>query len=112
MVPLRDGMPFDLVKQWRGEAGQVGESVGFFKLAPCHMPLLLAETRKRTSGPGRRDSLDEVLRALVRMGCFHAVDVTGLPWTEIDYPYDLVHAREAILPQVTRGEQVGDRQSP
>jgi choline kinase len=35
---------------------------------------------------------------LVRAGRFGAEDVTGLPWTEIDFPEDLDRARSVILP--------------
>jgi choline kinase len=112
LVPMREGHPFDLVKQWQGEADRVGESVGFFKLSPAHVPLLMSETLRRVTGPGRRDSLDDVLRSLVRMGCFGVEDITGLPWTEIDYPYDLEHARETVLPRVTRMEETGSGRTP
>jgi choline kinase len=100
IVPLRNGRPFELQKGWSGDADKVGESVGFFRIDPDHIPLLAQETRRRTVGILRRDSLDEILRFLVLEGCFHAVDITGLPWTEIDYPYDLEYARDVILPKV------------
>lgn len=100
IVPLRNGRPFDLQKGWCGDADQVGESVGFFRIDSEHIPLLVDETRRRTVGLLRRDSLDEILRYLVLAGCFHAVDITGLPWTEIDYPYDLEYARDVVLPKV------------
>jgi choline kinase len=49
-------------------------------------------------GARRADSYDDVLRVLVRAGLFGAEDVTGLPWTEIDFPGDLEYARRVILP--------------
>ncbi|HEY9171964.1 MAG TPA: NTP transferase domain-containing protein, partial [Verrucomicrobiae bacterium] len=89
LVPMRNGKPFDFVKRWQGEADSVGESIGFFKLDAAQLPLLIRETRARSTGPGRADSYDDILRALVRAGCFAAEDVTGLPWTEIDFPADV-----------------------
>jgi choline kinase len=98
LVPIRNGKPFELVKQWSGSADRVGESVGFFKIAPQHLPLLAAETRARSTGLRRRDSLDEVLRALTLADCFGMEDITGSPWTEIDFPHDVVYATDVVLP--------------
>ncbi len=98
LVPVIHGRPFEFVKRWTGSADRVGESVGFFKLAPEHLPLLAAETRARTAGLSRLDSMDEVLRSLVKAGIVGFEDITGLPWTEIDFPHDLAFAREVVQP--------------
>lgn len=98
LVPMRKGKPFDFIKRWRGEADSVGESIGFFKIGPADLPLLISETRARASGPGRAESYDDILRVLARDGRFAAVDVTGAPWTEIDFPADIDYANRVILP--------------
>lgn len=98
LVPMRNGKPFDFVKKWSGEADSVGESVGFFKMDTADLPLLIQETRARFTGPGRKDSYDDILRALVQAGRFEAVDITGVPWTEIDFPGDIEHANQVVLP--------------
>lgn len=103
LVPMRQGKPFEFLKRWQGEADCVGESVGFFKIAPAHLPLLIAETKARRTGPGRKESYDEILRALVKAGRFGAVDVTGLPWTEVDFPEDIEYANRVILPALDTG---------
>lgn len=100
LVPLRGGRPFDFVKQWRGDCDQLGESVGFFKLDPADVPMLAAETRARLAGERRRESLDDVLRVLVQAGRFGAEDITGEPWTEIDFPEDVARAEREVLPRV------------
>lgn len=102
LVPVRDGRPFDFRKQWTGTADLVGESIGFFKLDPRDLPLLIAETRKRMTGEGRKASYDDVLRALVRAGRFGHEDVTALPWTEIDFPGDAERAEREVLPAILR----------
>ena len=102
LVPVKDGRPFDFRKQWTGEADFVGESIGFFKIGPGDLPTLIAETRARSAGENVRDSYDDVLRELVIGGRFSHVDVTGLPWTEIDFPDDLVRARDVVLPAIER----------
>jgi len=98
LVPIRSGRPFDLVKKWVGTADRVGESVGFFKVAGEHLPMLAAETRARTAGLRRRDSLDDVLRALTVAGLFGYEEVTAQPWTESDFPHDVTYARDVIMP--------------
>lgn len=103
LVPMRNGKPFDFVKRWQGEADSVGESVGFFKVRAADLPRLIAETRARSAGAGRAESYDDILRVLVKDGRFGAVDVTGLPWTEIDFPADLDYAHRVILPALENG---------
>jgi choline kinase len=98
LVPMRDGKPFDFVKKWSGQADGIGESVGFFKVDAADLPRLIAETEARSTGAGRAESYDEILRVLVKEGRFGAVDVTGIPWTEIDFPADLDHANRVVLP--------------
>jgi len=102
LVPLRGGKPFEFVKKWKPEPGTqaetVGESVGFFKVHATDLPALIRETCARTTGLARSDSYDEILRALVKQGLFGAEDITGLPWTEIDFPHDIDYAAKVILP--------------
>jgi choline kinase len=100
LVPMRGGKPFDFVKRWQGQAEQVGESIGFFKLDAVDVPLLVTETCARLGGAGRLDSLYDVLRVLVQQGRFGAEDVTGMAWTEIDFPHDVDYAEKQILPRL------------
>jgi choline kinase len=105
LVPLRGGRPFDFVKRWQGQADQIGESIGFFKLDAADVPLLVTETCARLAGAGRLDSLDDVLRVLVQHGRFGAEDVTGMAWTEIDFPHDVEYARQHVLPLLQQQER-------
>ena len=100
LVPVRGGRPVDFVKCWSGEAELVGESIGFFKVHPTDVPLLVEETRKRVAAGALDEPYEEVLRALVRAGRFHAEDTTGTPWIEIDFPEDVEAARAEVLPAV------------
>jgi choline kinase len=104
LVPVKDGRPFDFRKQWSGEADIVGESIGFFKIAPEDVPMLAAETAARSGGAHCRDSYDDALRALVVAGRFGYEDVTEMPWTEIDFPGDVVRAREEVMPAIQQKE--------
>jgi choline kinase len=102
LVPIRNGRPVDFRKKWCGQADLVGESIGFFKVSPADLPPLIAGTRRRAEGRGRGDSYDDVLRELVLAGRFGYEDVTGLPWTEIDFPEDVERAEREILPAIRR----------
>jgi choline kinase len=113
LVPVRKGKPFEFLKRWKGKADLVGESIGFFKLHTADIPLLAAETRGRLAGTRRLESYDEIIRALVRAGWFDYEDVTGVPWTEIDFPRDVEYARNVVFPACARTEQiVGSRAGP
>ena len=79
LVPIANGRPFDFVKKWQGEAEQVGESIGFFKVSPEDLPDLINFTQTMSAGKGRSASYDDVLRKLVQAGRFGHEDVTGLP---------------------------------
>lgn len=105
LVPVKDGRPFEFRKKWQGAADLVGESIGFFKIDPADIPLLIEETHARSAGPDVGDSYDDVLRAMVLAGRFGHEDVTGLPWTEIDFPEDLSRARDEVLPQIERSDR-------
>ena len=105
LVPMRGGMPFDFAKRWQGDADEVGESIGFFKVSAPDISLLVTETCARLAGTGRLDSMDDVLRVMVKQGRFGAEDVTGMAWTEIDFPHDMTYAREQILPCFQRQER-------
>ena len=102
LVPVKDGRPIDFRKKWTGDADLVGESIGFFKIAAEDLPLLVSETRTRSTGARCSDSYDDALRAMVLAGRFGFEDVTGIPWTEIDFPEDVVCAREIVLPHILR----------
>lgn len=102
LVPVKNGRPFEFRKTWAGEAEFVGESIGFFKIAREDMPKLAKETSDRSAGRSCFDSYDDVLRAMVVAGLFGYEDVTGTPWTEIDFADDVVRARDEVLPAIER----------
>jgi len=102
LVPVKNGRPIDFRKQWSGDADFVGESIGFFKIATTDFPLLINETQARSRGSICPDSYDDVLRTLVLAGRFGYEDVTGLRWIEIDFPMDVIRARNQLVPSITR----------
>ncbi len=105
LVPVLNGIPLEFLKRWQGTAEIIGESIGFFKIDPAEIPILEKETLKRTVGERRKESYDEIIRALVISGYFGYEDVTGIPWTEIDFPQDVEFARKVIFPSILRYER-------
>jgi choline kinase len=81
-----------------------GESVGFFKLSPA-MAAALADACEAYINAGRIDvEYEEAIRDLIlaQPRRFAYVDVTDLPWTEIDFPNDVEKARDVVLPNLRR----------
>lgn len=96
MVEFRKRLDPDL------EFDYLGESVGFFRFSADAARAIAAECA-RFDAEGLSDSPhEEVLRnqLLARPGDFAFEDVTGLPWIEIDFPEDVVRARDEILPAI------------
>ena len=79
-----------------------GESVGFFKLAETAAHNLAAVTQHYVDAGKTDECYEEALRdVMLSPGAFGFEDVTGLPWTEIDFPEDVERARRDILPRLT-----------
>src|SRR6266513_5144429 len=102
LVPVKNGRPIDFRKQWTGDADFVGESIGFFKLAPADFPLLIKETQARSRCSNCADSYVDEFSTLVLEGRFGYEDVTGLRWIEIDFPADVIRARNKLVPAIIR----------
>ncbi len=103
LVPVKDGRPFEFRKKWTGAADFVGESIGFFKIGPRRF----ADVDQRNAGAQCRAGGCAIptmtcLRAMVLADRFGCEDVTGVPWTEIDFPEDVARARDEVLPQIER----------
>ena len=86
-----------------------GESVGFFRLSPDGFRALV-EGAGQQLRLGREDAeYEEVLRELILdPSCtfhFSYADITGLPWTEIDFPEDLQRAEKDVLERILPSER-------
>lgn len=88
----------------------LGESIGIAKISAVTGPVLFAElTQMMESRASFKDSYDAAYERLVDKGMpFHAMDITGLNWTEIDTGEDFAAAnamfRSPIM-TVSRGQQ-------
>ncbi len=80
----------------------VGEGVGFFKCGAEAGPDLVGLLERVMAESDGRSEYEDALHLLVQRRHVGWVEVTGLPWTEIDFAEDLRRAREDVLPQVLR----------
>ena len=100
---IRDGHLVDFRKRPERSFDWCGESVGFFKLGEATARRLVAATRRYIETGQTGEYYDEALRDLLIAdppGRFGFEDVTGLPWTEIDFPADLARAQDVVLPRL------------
>ena len=78
----------------------VGEGVGFFKCgAEAGPEFVRAMEHVIATGDGLNE-YEDALNILLQRVHVGWVDVTGLPWTEIDFAEDLRRAEEEVLPRV------------
>ncbi len=80
-----------------------GESVGFFRLSPRTAADLASRCDAYVSAGQLDVEYEEAIRDLILAypDRFGAVDVSDLPWTEIDFEEDVLRARMHVLPQLT-----------
>jgi L-glutamine-phosphate cytidylyltransferase len=82
--------------------GQVGEGVGFFKCGAEAGPELVRRLEQVIRDGDGLNEYEDALHMLVAHRHVGWIDVTGLPWTEVDFAEDLRRARDEVLPQVVR----------
>jgi choline kinase len=93
----------DFHKKPRNDHEFHGESVGFFKLSAEIAAALLAGAEGYVTGGRPDQEYEEPLRDLILASAadvFGYEDITGLPWSEIDFALDAVRARSAIVPRL------------
>lgn len=88
----------------------VGESIGIEKISAKTAPLLFTELARMMGTPAHhQDYYEAAYERLLAKGIgFHALDITGLNWTEIDTPSDFVTANAMFgspVTTVSRGQQ-------
>ena len=80
----------------------VGEGVGFFKCGAEAAPELLRGLAKVIEESHGLGEWEDAMNLLVPARHVGWLDVTGLPWTEIDFVEDLRRAESDVLPHVVR----------
>jgi choline kinase len=80
----------------------VGEGVGFFKCGAEAGPEFVRLLRQVIDEGDGLNEYEDALHLLLSRRHVRWVDVTGLPWTEIDFVEDLRRAEADVLPDVLR----------
>jgi choline kinase len=80
----------------------VGESVGFFKFGPAEATALVGALEDIARDGTGLEEYEDAIHRLAQQRRIGWVDVTGLPWTEIDFVEDLQRADVEVLPLVVR----------
>lgn len=104
-ICLRGGRPVEFGKKVSGTFDAMGEWVGFMKLSQDYAARFAQILESFMDGGRHDEPMEEAVRELLiasPAGAFDIVDVSDLPWIEIDFPEDLARARDVILPEIER----------
>ncbi len=85
-----------------------GENVGILKFDSAASAMLFQEASRIVARGGENEWAPAAVGRLAERVEIRGLDVAGLPWTEIDFPEDLDHARERVWPSI-RGRSRGVR---
>ena len=83
----------------RQEFTTIGESVGFFKINYPDTVKFIDVCNTMISDRKTQQPHEDAIRNIIKkkIFCFKPIDITGLPWTEIDFPEDIEKAKAKIL---------------
>ncbi|MEN8131356.1 MAG: phosphocholine cytidylyltransferase family protein [Pseudomonadota bacterium] len=102
---IRDGIPIEFRKQISTGLfyDSCGESVGFFRFSSQTATRLFQSCEHYVSQRLDDTPYEEAIRDLLLETPteFGFLDITGLPWIEIDFLEDIERAERIILPQLT-----------
>ena len=100
---IHDGGIVDFHKRPTAPHQWHGESVGFFRFTPGSAAELADRAEEYVASGRRAMEYEEPIRDMILAsphGRFGFEDISGLPWTEIDFPEDVAKAT-ALLPELT-----------
>ena len=80
----------------------LGEGVGFLKCSRAHAAEYVRRLAVSIEETGGANEYEDALHQLVGRVPVGWVDVTGLPWTEVDFVEDLRRAESTVLPEIER----------
>ena len=100
MVVAKKGRVVALTKRVTMSYDQIGEGVGFLKVHARHLPQLKKVVGKCISRGELDSEYEDALQEFFALVPVGYETIGGLPWTEIDFPEDVVRAEQEILPKL------------
>jgi choline kinase len=100
MLLVRDGRVRNIVRGGLPGFELSGESVGFLKLGADAARLLATLLDARVAAGHTGIEHEEVYPELLARVAVGYERVDGMPWTEIDFPEDVVSAEREVLPRI------------
>ena len=103
-VCLKDGIVVDFGKVIGEDHDMVGEWPGFMKMESCIAGLMMDAAQKIIDAEEIEGAYERVMKAVLKSELpetFGFVDVTNIPWVEIDYPSDFEKATDKVLPRIS-----------
>lgn len=98
-VAVSGGLVRDICKSL-GPKRSDGENVGILKFDRTGARMLFEEAETLVRQGRENEWAPAAVRQVARRIGIRAIDVSGLPWTEIDFPEDLDHARHRVWPSI------------
>ena len=98
LVDMSKSVPAELVS---------GENIGILCFSADAVDALFEKAQEIVNERGEDQWLGAAVRELARERTIRAVDVKGLPWGEIDIPYDLDRVRKEVWPAIRRNNGPG-----
>jgi choline kinase len=100
MLLVRDGWVRNIVRGGAPGYELMGESIGFLKLDTAAARLLRELLDARITAGHTGIEHEEVYPELLAARQVGYERVDGMPWTEIDFPEDVVRAEREVLPRI------------
>lgn len=98
-IAVKEGRLVDIGKDVPAGSAR-GESLGTLKFDAQGSRAMFDAADRLIREGNERAWVIEATRAASTQVSIHAVNVAGLPWTEIDFPYDLDVARREVWPAI------------
>ncbi len=100
-VKVRDDWLVSMSKELPA-AEAAGENLGILSLTADTAQALFGQAEELIAAEGEKLWLGSAVCRIAKERVIRVVDVAGLPWGEIDFPYDLDRVRKEVLPAIRR----------
>lgn len=104
---FRDGELVDFGKQVTGDYHKIGEWPGFMRMSAEIAVKVADAVQTHVEDDNMAATYETAMRDVLvsePAGTFGCENVTGIPWTEIDFPADVIYAEDVILPRMAEYE--------